>query len=78
MALLADAIYIAALLMIRIGEKRFLSKNTVFDVILGIILGSVLSRAINHSAPILPTIGASLMLVALHWRLAALAQIRQI
>ncbi len=33
--------------MIRIGEKRVLSKNTAFDVIVGMMLGSMITRAIN-------------------------------
>jgi hypothetical protein len=37
MALLAVAIYIAALLMIRIGEKRFLGKNIILDILPGVI-----------------------------------------
>ena len=44
-------IYVAAVLMVRVGEKRFLGKNTVFDVILGIVLGSVVSRAVTGFSP---------------------------
>jgi uncharacterized membrane protein YcaP (DUF421 family) len=73
MGLRALIIYLASLLMVRIGEKRFLGKNTAFDVILGIILGSVVSRAINGSAPFFPTILAGFVLVGLHWLFAALS-----
>jgi uncharacterized membrane protein YcaP (DUF421 family) len=54
-ALRALIVYIAALIMVRVGEKRFLGKNTAFDVIIGIILGSVVSRAINSTDTILHT-----------------------
>ena len=70
MALRALVMYLAALVMVRVGEKRFLGKNTAFDVILGIILGSVVSRAINGSAGFFETIVAGFVLVGLHWLLA--------
>ncbi|MCL4302560.1 MAG: DUF421 domain-containing protein [Anaerolineae bacterium] len=73
MALRALIVYIAALVMVRLGEKRFLGKNTAFDVILGIILGSVVSRAINGSAGFWSTLGAGFVLVGLHWLFAVLA-----
>ncbi len=73
MALRAVLIYILALALVRIGSKRFLSHATAFDVVVGIMLGSILSRAINGSAPFLPTILASGALVGLHWGFAALA-----
>lgn len=73
MALRAVVVYIAALIMVRMGEKRFLGKNTAFDVILGIIFGSVVSRAITGSSPFFPTLGAGLVLILLHWLFAAIA-----
>ena len=66
-------VYAAALMMVRIGEKRFMGKNTAFDVILGIILGSVVSRSVNNNDPIVPTMAAGFALVALHWLLAAIS-----
>ena len=60
-------IYVTAILLVKIGDKRFMGKNTAFDMILGIILGSVLSRAVTGNAPFLPTIGAGLSLVVVHW-----------
>lgn len=67
MALRALVIYVTAILLVRLGQKRFLGRNTAFDVILGIILGSVLSRGITGNAPLVPTIAAGATLVALHW-----------
>lgn len=72
-ALRAVIVYAAALAMIRIGEKRFMGKNTAFDVILGVILGSVVSRAINSSERILPTLLAGFVLVGLHWLMAVIS-----
>lgn len=67
MVIRAAIVYVSALLMLRAGEKRFLGKNTAFDVILGIIFGSVVSRAITGSTAFLPTLAAGLVLVLLHW-----------
>jgi uncharacterized membrane protein YcaP (DUF421 family) len=73
MALRAIIVYVAALLMVRLGEKRFSGKNTAFDVILGIILGSVVSRAITGSSPFFPTLATGFVLVGLHWLFAMIA-----
>lgn len=64
----AILIYVAALLMVRVaGDRRFLGSHAATDVLLSIILGSTLSRAINGSAPFFATLGAALILVMLHW-----------
>jgi len=73
MALRTMIIYAVTLVLIRLGSKRFLSQATAFDVIVGIMLGSVMSRAINSSAPLIPTIGAGLVLIGLHWLFAMVA-----
>jgi uncharacterized membrane protein YcaP (DUF421 family) len=73
MVLCAILMYASALLLVRIGSKRFLSKATPFDVIVAIMLGSILSRAINGSAPFIATVIAGGALVGLHWLFTALA-----
>lgn len=74
MAIRAVIIYIAAIALVRIGEKRFLGKYTALDVILGFMLGSVLSRAVTGNAPFFETIlGAALGLVLMHWLFAVLS-----
>jgi len=73
MALRTIIVYVCSLAVIRVGSKRFLSQASAFDVIVGIMLGSVMSRAINGSAPFLPTLLAGAVLVGMHWLLAALA-----
>lgn len=73
MALRTLVIYAVTLILIRLGSKRFLSQATAFDVIVGIMLGSVMSRAVNGSARLLPTLAAGAALVGLHWLLAWLA-----
>lgn len=73
MALRAAIIYVAALAMVRWGDKRFLGKSTAFDVILGVILGSVVSRAITGQSPFIATVVAGFVLVVLHWLFAKVA-----
>ena len=73
MALRTILIYTATLAIVRVGSKRFLSQATAFDAIVAIMLGSIMSRAINGSAPFLPTLAAGLILVGLHWLIAAIA-----
>ena len=73
MALRTVLIYSATLAIVRVGSKRFLSQATAFDAIVAIMLGSIMSRAINGSAPLLPTIAAGIILVGLHWLIAAIA-----
>ncbi len=73
MTLRTVLIYAATLAIVRVGSKRFLSQATAFDAIVAIMLGSIMSRAINGSAPLLPTIAAGIILVGLHWLIAAIA-----
>ncbi len=66
-------VFLSGLIMIRVGHKRFMSKMTPFDVVLGFMLASALARAINGSAPLLPTLVMGFVLVLLHRVLSALS-----
>lgn len=68
-------VFVITLIMVRLGDKRFLSKKTAFDAILGLILASMLARTVNGSAAFWPTLGGGFVLVGLH-RLIALASRR--
>lgn len=72
-SLRAFVIYLGGLAILRIGENRFLGKFTAFDIILGFVLGGILSRAINGSGPLFPTLIATILLVSLHFILAKTA-----
>jgi hypothetical protein len=56
-ALRAIMVFFTPLLILRIGNKRFLSKMSAFDAIVGFILASMLARAVNGSASFWPTLG---------------------
>lgn len=73
MSVRAVVVFIVALIIMRIGNKRIFGKQTAFDIVLGIIYGSVLSRAITGNSPFWPTLAAALVLVLLHRFLAFLA-----
>jgi uncharacterized membrane protein YcaP (DUF421 family) len=73
MALRAVVVYVATVLMVRLGKKRFMGQSSAFDVILGIMLGSIVSRAITGNAPFVPALAAAGVLLAMHWLFSALA-----
>ena len=68
-------VFVVALIMVRLGDKRFLSKKTAFDAILGLIIASMLARTVNGSAAFWPTLGGGFILVGFH-RLLAFASRR--
>ncbi|AFZ67432.1 DUF421 domain-containing protein [Deinococcus peraridilitoris] len=72
-SLRALLIFLATIVTVRVGQKRFFGRNTAMDIILAIMLGSVASRAINGSAPFLPTVVAGFVLVGMHWVLSFLS-----
>ncbi|SEQ61312.1 Protein of unknown function [Faunimonas pinastri] len=73
MALRALIVYVVTLLIIRLAKKRFMGRASAFDMIVGVILGSTVSRAITGTAPLVPALGAALALVAMHWVFSWLA-----
>jgi uncharacterized membrane protein YcaP (DUF421 family) len=63
-------VFVAALVIVRFGDRRFLSQKTAFDAVLGFILASMLARAVNGTAAFFPTLGGGFVLVVLHRLLA--------
>ncbi len=68
------AIFFYTLVLVRVGGKRIFGKQTSFDIVLAVILGSIMSRALTGNAKFIPTLAAGTALVALHWLLGKLAQ----
>jgi uncharacterized membrane protein YcaP (DUF421 family) len=54
------------LALVRIGDRRSLSQKTAFDAIFIVLIGSMLSRAINGTAPFFTTIAAGIVLMLIH------------
>lgn len=72
-SLRALIVFAAAIAIVRVADKRFLSRKTAFDVVLGLILASVLARAVNGSAPLGPTLVCGFVLALAHRLLAFLS-----
>ena len=68
-------VFVLAIVIVRLGDKRFIARKTAFDVILAFMLGSMLARAVNGSAPFWATLGGGFVLVGLH-RIIAFASRR--
>jgi uncharacterized membrane protein YcaP (DUF421 family) len=66
-------VYVYIVAAIRLGARRFFGQHALFDGVMIIVLGSVVSRAINGQAPFFPTLAATALLIALHWLTAYVA-----
>ena len=73
MGLRAAIVFVVTVAIVRLGKKRFLGRATAFDVILGIMLGSIVSRAVTGNAPLVPALGAAAVLMLMHWLFSAIA-----
>ena len=72
-SLRAIIVFLATLIMVRLGHKRSLARKSAFDAILLVILASFLARAINGTSPLFGTIGAGFVIVLLNRLLALIA-----
>jgi uncharacterized membrane protein YcaP (DUF421 family) len=59
-------IFIVGLIIVRAGDRRSLSQKTAFDAMFVVLLGSMLSRAINGSGPFWLTIASAVILMVVH------------
>lgn len=63
----AAVVYLVLIAYVRAGKKRFLGEATAFDAVLVIVIGSLSSRAISGTAPFLPSLAGTLVLIMMHW-----------
>ena len=56
--------------MVRVAGRRVFGKWSALDIIVSIVVGSNLSRALTGNAPLWGTLAATTLLMALHWVLA--------
>jgi uncharacterized membrane protein YcaP (DUF421 family) len=66
----AALIFIYGLILVRLSGRRVFGKWAALDIVVSIIVGSNLSRALTGNAPLWGTLTATVLLMALHWLLA--------
>jgi uncharacterized membrane protein YcaP (DUF421 family) len=69
----AVLVFLYGLVLVRLAGRRVFGKWAALDIVVSIIIGSNLSRALTGSAPLWGTLAATALLLALHWILAQAA-----
>lgn len=69
----AMILYLGGLAIVRLGKSRIITRMSPLDVILGFVLGSLLSRGMTGHASLSGTLIASAAVVGIHWLLSLLA-----
>lgn len=62
----AGIVFWYGILLLRVASPRIFSKATPVDIVLSVIIGSILSRAITGDAPLWGVMATAALLVALH------------
>lgn len=66
-------VFVYGLFLVRIAGRRVFGKWAALDIIVSIVVGSNLSRALTGSAALTGTLAATTLLMVLHWLLAQTA-----
>ncbi|MBK9153875.1 MAG: DUF421 domain-containing protein [Chloracidobacterium sp.] len=66
-------IFLIALVLIRVGKRRFMGDYTAFDILLGLIVGSVMARAVTGAISLVNMIIIVVVLMGLHWLTATIS-----
>lgn len=74
MAVRGAIVFLYSVTLVRLGGARIFGRNTSLDIVLAVLLGSSLSRALTANAPFVPTLAATAALVGLHMLMAALTR----
>jgi len=69
----ALVVFAYGLVVVRLAGRRVFGKWSALDIIVSIIVGSTLSRALTGSAPLWGSLAAISLLMAVHWLLARAA-----
>jgi uncharacterized membrane protein YcaP (DUF421 family) len=70
MGLRSIVVFVIALALIRVSGRRSFGQRSPFDLVVVILLGATLSRAIVGASPFVATVVASFVIVACHRMLA--------
>src|SRR4051812_37186011 len=74
MAARAVLMYVALIILVRLGKKRFLGGATAFDYILVVMIGAVAGRALTGGSPYFTSLLGILVLIAMHWVFSAVTR----
>jgi uncharacterized membrane protein YcaP (DUF421 family) len=66
-------VFAYGLLLVRLAGRRVFGRWSAIDIVVSIIAGSNLSRALTGNAPLWGTLAATTVLMLLHWLLAQAA-----
>lgn len=69
----AFVIFVFGLILLRVSNRRTFARWSALDIIISVVMGSSLGRALTGSAPLGGTMLAMILLVFLHGLLARLA-----
>ena len=69
----AFVIFVFGLTLLRLSGRRAFARWSALDIIVSIVMGSSLGRALTGSAPLGGTMLAMILLAFLHWLLARMA-----
>ncbi len=67
MAVRAVIIFFYGVVLLRVAGRRAFGRQSALDIVLTVLIGSNLSRAMTGGSPFLPTIAGSAVLVLLYW-----------
>ena len=70
MAIRGVIVFLFGLLLVRFPGQRIFGKSTAFDIVLAVLVGSNLSRALTGNAPLAATLATTAIMVFLHWGIA--------
>lgn len=69
----ALVVFVFGLILLRLSGRRAFARWSALDIIVSIVIGSSLARALTGSAPLGGTMLAMILLAFLHWMLARAA-----
>ena len=69
----AAVVFAYGIALVRVAGTRVFGKGAAFDIILSVIIGSNLSRALTGNAPLWEVLVTTTVLIGLHWLVAELA-----
>ncbi len=67
MSIRAVIVFLYGVLLVRIAGKRAFGRQSALDIVVTVLIGANLSRALTGGSPFFPTLAATAALVLLYW-----------